>query len=349
MLAVMPTHGPRTTMRQHVDSYLHRRRRQVAAGTIDSMGSTLGRFAAWWDSTRKVPRSLREQDVQRYVWGSHECLPACRGGKHYGPGLRDTYQSTTLNRAVGQLRSFLDWAFRRGLVHGECVDACHERARERRQRRLRLAPEQLAELVEQAPDPYHRWVCALAVYTAGRGGELLTLRVGDLDLDAGEIVWTRHKVADDGDVLPVVAELADEARRWLAHYAAVVGERPRPSWLLVPRRRHVGRPGRITYYPLVPRTRGLHWIIKENLARVLGCDPGELRGEGVHTARRSMARLLYERLRHDGHGDPLAVVQALLGHANRSMTERYIGVESGRLERDRLLRGRAMLGGGDHG
>lgn len=330
-------------MRGHVEEYLEQRERRLADGTYRTMRSTLTRFAGWWDSTRKVPRTMRRQDVERYLWGRHECEKRCRGRAHYGPGLYDSCASRTVNRCASQLRGFLDWAFRRGYVEGETVDAALERVRVRKERRLRLERAQLVDLYEGAEDPYHRWVCALAVHTAGRNSELLSLRVGDLDLEAGELDWSRHKTGDHGDVLPVVRELAEEAERWLRFYGASVGSPPRPDWYLVPRRRSVGAPGRLVIYPMVPRSRGLHVIVKEHLARVLRCNVDELRGEGVHTARRSMARLLYERLRRDHHADPASVVQAMLGHSTRAMTERYIGVESGRLERDRLLRGRALL------
>lgn len=333
-------------MREHMNTYLELRRRQLAPKSRLGYWCTLDRFASWWDRTGKVPRTLREQDMQRYIWGSHACGKQCKGRKHFGPGLSDTLAAATLNGNLNRLRGFLEWAFRHDLVRGELVDATMERARVTRRRRLRLDRQQLIDLYEGAEDPYHRWVCALAVHTAGRSGELLTLRVRDLDLEAGEIIWSRHKTRDEADVLPVVSELAEEAERWLAVYRAQAGvRRLDPSWLLVPRRQQRGGPGasHLVLRPTEQRTRGLHIIVKEHLARVLDCNVEDLLGEGVHTARRSMARLLYERLRRDHHPDPVSVVQAMLGHSTRAMTERYIGVESGRIERDRLLRGRALL------
>lgn len=338
----MPTHGPRTTMRQHADAYLSRTRGQVELSTYRTVQSTLLRFASWWDTTRKVPKNLRESDVEGYLWGPHTCIPACRGRVHRGAGLRETMSDGAMNRSSGQLGRFLEWAFRNGLVPGEVIQPTRTRVRQRRTRRLQLDLAQLADLYEGAEDPYDRVVCALAAYTGGRAGELNTLRVGDVDLDAGEIAWTRHKTRQGDDSLPVMAELADELRRWFKVYEAECGALHR-DWYLIPRRYSVGTPGRFQYRPTLRRVRGCHIILKIHLARVLELDPAELRGEGVHTVRRSVARCLYEQLRESGNPDPIAIVQALLGHSSRVMTERYIGVESGRRERDQALRGRSLL------
>lgn len=338
----MPTHGPRTTMREHADDYLARRRGQVAPSTYRSERRTLLRFASWWDSTRKVPKSLREADVDRYIWGAHPCVPGCRGRNHLGPGLRETLGDRTLNGCLGQLGAFLRWAFRNGMASGETIDPTTSRVRWTRTRKLRLTVEQLADLCEGAVNPYERVICALAAYTGGRAGELNTLLIGDVDLDAGEIAWARHKTRQDDDALPVMAELADELSRWFKHYEQQNGPL-QDDWYLIPSRRRAGAAEITRYVPDAPRVKGCHLVVKKHLARVLGVDESELRGEGVHTVRRSVARCLYEQLCEDRHADPVAVVQALLGHTNRSMTERYIGVESGRRERDKVLRGRSML------
>jgi integrase len=329
-------------MRQHADVYLSRLSGHIGPQTLKNMRVTVMRFASWWDSTRKVPKNLREADVERYLWGRHTCTPGCRGREHHGAGLRDSMAGSTYNVRAGSLGQFLEWSFRNGLVPGEVVQPTRARVKVRRVRRLRLTVDQLGDLCEGAEDPYERVMCALAAYTGGRGGELLTLRVDDVDLDAGEIDWTRHKTGDDGDVLPVVSELADELRLWFKIYEDACGPL-RPDWHLIPRRRSVGPTGRIEYVPTQGRTAGCYIIVKKHLARVLDVDPSELRGEGVHTVRRSIARALYEQLCAERHPDPIGVVQALLGHASRAMTERYIGVESGRRERDRALRGRSML------
>lgn len=331
-------------MSAHVDEYLRRRRPQLELSTYRTIRTTLTRFARWWDSTRHVPKTLREQDVETYLWSTHNCVsPGCQGRQHDGPGLRDSMGDSSYNRCLANLEAFLTWAFRMGYVRGEVIQPTVARVRLRHRRRLRLDIKQLVDLYEGAEDPYDRVICALAAYTAGRAGELTTIRVGDVDLRHDELDWTRHKTRQD-DTLPIMAELHDELERWFDSYAAAVGPL-RPDMYLIPGRRSVGTPGVIRLYPDRPRVRGCHLVIKQQLVRVLGVPEAELRGEGVHTVRRSIARALYEQLCEDRHADPISVVRALLGHATRGMTERYIGVETGRSERDRLLRGRSMLRG----
>lgn len=343
MLATMPPTGPRITLRSHVDTYLNRLDGHLALSSLRNHEVTLRRFAAWWDSTRKVPLSLREQDVEKFVWGPHECAPGCRGRVHRGAGLRSTYGKASLRQALNHMSGFLEWAVRYRLVKPEVLEpvARHRYPRiPHSTRRRRLDVGQLAELLDGCPDPWERVVCALAIHTAGRSGELVTLRLGDVDLDAGEIDWSRHKTGQV-DYLPITADLDVELHRWLKEYERLCGPLPSDAYL-VPRRT-VSGPGGPRYHPDLPRGGGYARVVKKHLARVLGVDEAELCGEGVHTVRRSVARCLYEQLCEDHHPDPIAVVQALLGHSSRVMTERYIGVESGRRERDKALRGRSVL------
>lgn len=307
----------------------------------------LDRFASWWDATGKVPKSLTESDVERFIWGRHSCTSGCKGARfHVGPGLSETMEATTLRQYVSRLRQFLAWAFRSEYVRGEVLNACDERVKVRRRRRLQLTVPQLEDLYLGAKDPYERIICALATYTGARGGELNTLRIGDVDLEQGEIAWGRHKTGDYEDSLPIMKELDGELRRWLDFYRTNVGDgRLSPRWFLVPHRQWLSHNETMRFTPDQQRVQGCFIVVKKHLARVLDLPLEELRGEGVHTVRRSVARRLYERLCDEGHPDPIAVVQALLGHASRVMTERYIGVETARRERDRVLRGRSALGG----
>lgn len=331
-------------MRKLVDTYLDLRRHQLAAATYQNTKSPLVRLAAWWDNPdgghRKVPRNMTRGDAEHYLWTSHECSASCGTKVHAGAGLRDTAGPRWFNIQLGTLIQFAQWGAQRGEISPEVVDALRAapHARVKLRRSLRLTPAQLGELIEGCSDPWERFVCALGTYSAGRSGELVTLTIGDVDLDEGIIEWNRHKTRDDADSLPITDELASELRRWFGHYESECG-RLRDHWFLVPRRTCS------SYLPETPRVGALSRVVRPHLSRVLSVPLSEVKQEGVHTLRRSMARALYERLRAEKHGDPIGVVQALLGHANRSMTEKYIGVESGREQRDSLLRGRSMFGG----
>lgn len=342
----MPTHGPRDTMRQQSDTYLARRRSRVRPSTLAMVRGTLYRFATWWDASHKVPKSLREQDVYSYVWSPHECTRECgrRTRGHRGAGLRDTYGDGALNVRLGHLEQFLTWGIRYQVFRPEVLEPVTERVKVEKVARLQLTVPQLYELIEGCTHPWERFVCALATWSAGRDSELRALRVGDVDRDGGEIFWARDKVRDRSDHMPITADLDKELQLWLDHYELQCGP-PRPDWYLIPRRRRDGRwGGAIQYFPLEQRVRCLAAVTNIHLARTLSVSVDDVRGEGVHTMRRSMARNLFEILGTQGHPDPLGVVQAILGHASRVMTERYIGVDGGRRERDRLLRGRSIFG-----
>lgn len=330
----------RTTMTELVVSYLDRRAGQVSPGTLGNQRHMLDRLARWWDQLRpkRVPKSMTRDDLDTYVWGRHTCGKGCKPPRfHDGAGLRFSMSEGALNNQLGVIRSFLVWIN----ADRELIDVVSQPVKVRKKRKLRLTQSEIVDVIEGAPDPWTRVVCSLAVFTAGRSSELLSLTVGDVDLDAGVIEWERHKIGDDSDYLPITSDLANELERWLKVYEAAVG-RLLSSYYLIPRR--TWHAGSYTYHPEHRRGDNLHKIVKPELARALSCPVSDLNGEGVHTLRRSMARALYERLRAEKHGDPVGVVQALLGHAQRGMTERYIGVESGRQERDNQLRGRAMFG-----
>lgn len=333
----------RTTMAEQVAQYLDRKAGQVSQGTLGNQRHMLSRLARWWDTLRpkRVPKSMTKDDLERYVWGKHTCGKGCKGSRfHDGPGLRYSMSEGALNNQLGVIKEFLRWTG----ADRDLIDVVSQPVKVRKKRKLRLTPDQIRDVIEGAPDPWTRIVCALAVYTAGRSSELLSLTIGDVDLEAGVIEWERHKIGDDSDYLPITSDLADELERWLKVYEAEVG-RLLSSYYLIPRRTTDGthRPGCFTYHPEQRRGDNLHKVVKPELARALSCPESDLQSEGVHTLRRSMARALYERLRAEKHGDPVGVVQALLGHAQRGMTERYIGVESGREERDNQLRGRSMF------
>lgn len=68
-------------------------------------------------------------------------------------------------------------------------------------------------------------------------------------------------------------------------------------------------------------------------------------GIGVvgHVLRRSGARALFDRLRHEGYDGALRRVQAMLGHSSGTITETYLGLDVERVQRNEMLAGKPMF------
>lgn len=205
----------------------------------------------------------------------------------------------------------------------------------------------------EARDPRDRALVALFLYTLCRDTEVTSLRVRDLDLNAGTLkVYVEKSRLED--VMPVCTELDEEMRRWLTHYTRHVG-RLEPHHFLVPARavhpifhpetkkivRHAS-----TYKPET-RLKGAGRNVKpplEDIGFPVTDDAGRPSGEGAHTVRRSGARALFDRLVGEGYDGSLRIVQAMLHHKSATMTERYLGITADKRTRNDLLQGRTMYG-----
>jgi integrase len=68
------------------------------------------------------------------------------------------------------------------------------------------------------------------------------------------------------------------------------------------------------------------------------------KGEGSHTIRRAVARVLFDDLvQTTGYDGALRTVSAFLHHKNVTTTEHYLGVTSEKRRRDERLRGKPFL------
>jgi integrase len=187
---------------------------------------------------------------------------------------------------------------------------------------------------------------ASLLYSLLRGADVTNLRIRDVDLDAGYVTAYVSK-SKIWDRLPISAEWDHELRRWLTAYTREVGEL-KPAYFLFPGRRSAPLYCHDTHR-IVGATAKLSPETQQGaIARVInpvlddiGFDTSA-GGEGGHTIRRSGARALFDSLSEEHHPRPLRVVKDMLHHASESMTEKYIGVEADRLDRDHVLRGRNM-------
>ena len=264
-------------------------------------------------------------------------------------GLLDDWWADTKGRLaeatapvrLHQLRSFLHWAMTKKWL-AEDPTVLIRAPKPAPEPRQRLTARELLDLIEVADYPQHRIILALAANLAVRQSEIVSLLIRDVDLDAMSIRVHVHKTKKTPpDDMPLTAELADELRRWLAHYRAACpgltsGMHLVPSQYVSPQGTVVYRPDRSIGDP--------EDVVKRALTR-LGWD--DVKGQGIHTVRASMARIFFDAvLEEEGDGkfdEALLGCMRLLHHDRPETTLRYIGVDRQTLARDKFLRGRPFL------
>lgn len=257
------------------------------------------------------------------------------------------WSTSTRNLYLGNLRMFFAWCRHQGHM-GRDSDPTFGWRNQRvsRDERLRVPVEQFPDLLDAATHPRDRAVLALGLFTFLRASEIVTLKIGDLDLSAMELSIYRHKTRQY-DVLPVVDELREEMVRWFNWYRADTNGL-QPNWYLTPAKHKpsVGwadgqRVAIQTDVHLRPEAKVTHvYEIAQRALVAIGYDPGR---EGCHTLRRSGSRALFDALRSEGYDGALMRVSSMLGHADTRITERYIGLDLERSQRNALLAGRRMF------
>lgn len=208
----------------------------------------------------------------------------------------------------------------------------------------------LTALMSATSHARDRAFIAIGIYTFLRASEIVALKIGDIDIERSELRVYRIKTKQQ-DRLPICLELQVELTRWLHYYQHEHGTL-NPDWYLVPSRGPApmrGIPGKRALeptgepHPLRP-TRPIarpQRIVKEAMTR-MGIDK---HGDGCHVLRRSGARALYEQLRDMGHDGAARRTQSMLGHQSLVMTERYLGLDHERMQRNEALAGQPMFGG----
>ena len=212
----------------------------------------------------------------------------------------------------------------------------------------RIGLEDFYKALDAATDPRDRAVVALGLFTFCRASEIQTLRIRDLDFEKNTVDIYRHKTKE-ADTLPMVTELKTEMVRWLNHYRSDRGEL-QGDWFLVPSKfplpmafnRTLGRIAPTgAPAPLRPERPMSHpYRAAQRPLKAIGLDE---KGVGGHVLRRSGARCLFDRLRHEGYDGALRRVQAMLGHSKAAITEHYLGLEVERVQRNELLAGKPMF------
>ena len=172
---------------------------------------------------------------------------------------------------------------------------------------LVLSKKEIKRILAMAPSLKARVMLSLAYGCVMRAGEVVRLKVGDIDSDQEIIRIVQSKGSKDRNVmLPV--DILSLLREWWT-------ERPTGQ------DQDVSAPERV----LFPGYRGKHLSARQisRLFKETAREAGITKPVTLHTLRHSFATHLLER------GVDIRVIQVLLGHAKLTTTARYASVATG--------------------
>ena len=318
----------RKTLSDLTELYLDSRRGQVAANTVRNDDKTLRRFVAEMGNIQVG--QVSPAHVDRYFTIRSQTL-----------------QASSLNVERVVLRNFFAWCRTMRFI-SQTADpmAGRKQLRVTPSDKLIIPPSDFGRLLDSAEHPRDRMIVALGLYTFMRQGEIGSLRVGDVDLQSGEIsvLISKSKLRDR---MPISEELDTELRRWLTWYSQNIQAPLERDFYLTPAK--TGAPWIYTdgvrghaesiMQPRKPYPRCLYAV-----KRALDAAGYPTEWQGGHTLRRSGARAFYEHLAEEGHDRAMRQVQAMLHHATLAMTEHYLGMTVDKAMRDKLIKGQRMYG-----
>lgn len=263
---------------------------------------------------------------------------------------RSTLEQSTLGQHQTRIGTFFQWCMKRNYMTKDPLVG-RRRAALPVKSKVHVPLERFDELLDAAAHPRDRILIALGLYLFLRASELTSLKVGDVDLDRGEVSVRIHKTKDL-DVMPICQELDTELRRWLTWYAEHLDGPLLPDMYLVPAkqpyRRLTGMANAGQFGPAGPEACNVKPYqsvtrvqdpIKAALAKI-GLPTTR---QGGHTLRRSGARALFESLRSEGTDHSLQRVRVMLHHKSVAMTELYLGITPERELRNQKIKGQLMF------
>ena len=300
--------------------------RHILSHLIRSVGPDLG------------VRSLTPQHIERHLLTGKKAR-------------RAVLSPSTYNKERALIKNFGAFLVDRGYTsHNLCSQVKNVKVQPRD--RLRLTVEQLDVALECQTHPRDRMTMALVMYTALRASDLAQIRLGDVDLINGNITVTLQKTGLH-EVLGIMEELDTEIRRWMVWYQHRTGVAVLPStWYLLP---HKEKPAVMAApitaetalaVPLEPTRAASYVSLLRSVKRALKVLGLEANYEGLHTIRRSVARIMFDYLCQNDQAKDSAMqyVQSMLGHESMVTTEKYIGVKTVRDKRNAAIRGQSIFG-----
>lgn len=317
-----------------VDRYLESRY-DLTPVSLRTYRNTLKRFAAY-QPVKQVGR-LTADDMEGF-------LLALRRGDRRAGGTKPL-SDTSLRHVITTLEGFLDYCHRKGWSRGDLLANTKKPTPTPRRDYLQLTPDELLRALDMTDDPRDRVCIATAMNTGLRSNEMKLLKLGHVDLDNG-FMFTAIPKGRVTDRMPINLDFEGEIHRWLNAYGAECGQLD-SSWHLIPSRHRPVMGGRntITRGPLNPH-RPFHdagQIAHRALLR-LGYSHERIAYEGMHTFRRSVARIYFDAAASGGGYDSaLRETAALLHHKSTATTELYLGLNSDTERRNVRLKGKPFL------
>jgi integrase/recombinase XerD len=285
------------------DGYLHHLRsvRRLSPNTVESYGRDLGDLAAFADRRKTTIDALTRRDLEAFV---RSLMTAGKSPRSVG-------------RAVATVRGFYRFLAASGRIAGDPADDL------RAPRAWPALPKAIGvedvDRLLDTPDPStprglrDRALIELLYATGLRVSELVALRPGDVNLEAGYLTCTGK--GEKQRMVPI----GRTAATWVARYL----RDGRPAL----RRSRGGRAGKDSPW-LFLNARGGTALSRVGFWKILkgyGRQVGLSRGLSPHVLRHSFATHLLER------GADLRAIQMMLGHADLSTTQIYTHVLEARL------------------
>jgi integrase len=252
----------------------------------------------------------------------------------------------TLNTRLANLRVFFEFCRQRRYLRRDHDPTLGWRTvRPPQLDRLRIPVVEWPRLFACTRNPWEHVSLAVGLYLFVRASELKGIQLKHLHLSDSTVDIYRVKTKQ-WDTMPISSELDGHLRdhlTWLASHGFVD-----PEHFLLPARARQWERDPVTQQFLpgtqsIDPTRGLPspWKEIQQVLQRAGYTIGP--GEGMHTLRRSGARAYFDSLLTQGYDGALRRVQAMLGHANSTITEMYLGLNLDRQARNNDLAGQPMF------
>nr|MBA2497957.1 tyrosine-type recombinase/integrase [Acidimicrobiia bacterium] len=183
----MPT--PHITLGEAAEQYLAQRKANCAPSTASNDASVVRRFVKHVGNIQV--RHLAPKHVDAWFFGEKGITPTVK-------------EPSSFNNYRKRINTFMGYCAKRGWLRTDPMVNVRVR-KEFRRERLHLTAREMLGLLDLAESPRDRAYLAINVNTALRASEITGLRVGDVDLDQGELHVTIVKTAEE-DSMPITED-----------------------------------------------------------------------------------------------------------------------------------------------